>query len=176
MAEKMDAGNMISKKVVPILDEDTVGTLHDKLSIAGKELLLETLPSIIDGTNESIEQDHDEATFAFNIKREEELVDFTKTKREVFNHIRAFNPWPVAYAMLGGKSLKLYQSMMVEEQYDGELGEIVVVKPESFLVKVNDGAVEIFEIKYEGKKQMLVKDFLNGQGKNLIKQGVILNK
>ncbi len=175
MAEKMDAGNMISKKVLPILDEDTVGTLHDKMSLAGMELLMDTLPAIIDGTNDSVEQDHDEATFAYNIKREEELVDFNKSKREVFNHIRAFNPWPVAYAMLGDKSLKLYKSKILDETYDGVCGEIVELKQDSFVVKVSDGAIEISEIKYEGKKQMFVKDFLNGQGKNLIKVGVILN-
>ena len=82
MDVKMDDGDIISQKEIEILDSDNLESLHDKLSVLGKELLLETLPSIINGTNERIKQDEAEVTFAYNIKREEEHIDFNKSTRE----------------------------------------------------------------------------------------------
>ena len=85
MAPGMDDGDIITQKSIKIEDTDNVGTIHDKLSILGRNLLLETLPSIFNGTNGRTRQDENEVTFAYNIKREEEKLDFNKTARAVFN-------------------------------------------------------------------------------------------
>ena len=103
MAEGMDDGDIIKQEKITISDSDNVGTIHDKLSEMGSKLLLETLPSIFDGTNERIHQDESEVTFAYNIKKEEEKVDFNKTAREVFNQIRGLYPFPVAYTVINYK-------------------------------------------------------------------------
>ena len=88
MDVSMDSGDIISQRSIPITESDNVGILWDKLSLLGRDLLIDTLPSIIDGTNERIKQDESLVTFGFNVKREEEHIDFNKTSREVFNHVR----------------------------------------------------------------------------------------
>ncbi len=176
MAEKMDAGDMISKTVVKILDEDTVGSLHDKLSLAGKELLLDTLPAIINGTNKREVQNESEVTYAWNLKREEELLDFSKTTREVFNHVRAFNPWPTAYATLDGKSLKFFSVKEAMCESNAKNGEIIEKTKDYFSVKTSDGALDVYEVQYEGKKKMDTKSFLNGVGNSVIEIGKVFNE
>ncbi len=176
MAEKMDAGDMISKKVVKIEDTDTVGSLHDKLSLAGKELLIDTLPSIINGTNNRESQNEEEVTYAWNLKREEELLDFNKTSRELFNHVRAFNPWPTAYAILRGKSLKFLSVKEVNCNQNANNGEIIEKGRDYFRVKTSNGALDVYEVQYEGKKKMDTKSFLNGVGQSVIEVGLVFNE
>ncbi len=165
----MDTGDMISKVEVPILDSDNLESLHDKLSIAGTKLLLDTLPSILDGTNSREKQNEDDATFAYNIKREEEHIDFTKSSREVFNLIRGLCPIPSANVMLDGNEMKVYNSTISTNKYNGACGEIVDVNKEGIVVKTGDGAIVLTEIKPFGKKRMLASSYVNGIGaKNLI--------
>jgi methionyl-tRNA formyltransferase len=162
----MDTGDMISKVEVPILDSDNLESLHDKLSEAGTKLLLETLPSIIDGTNPREKQNEDEVTFAYNIKREEEHVDFSKSSLEVFNLIRGLCPIPSANVLLDGVEMKVYSSTISNHSYKGACGEIVDVTKEGIVVKTGDGAVVLTEIKPFGKKKMDASSYVNGVGKN----------
>ena len=165
----MDTGDMISKVEVPILDSDNLESLHDKLSEAGTKLLLETLPSILDGTNSREKQNEDEVTFAYNIKREEEHVDFNKTSREVFNLIRGLCPIPSANVIFNGEEMKVYSSTISTNKYNGKCGEIVDVTKEGIVVKTCDGAIVLTSIKPFGKKRMDASSYVNGIGaKNLI--------
>ena len=91
MEEKLDAGNMIAKRAIPITDEDDTGTMFDKLSLVGRDLLKETMPAIIAGTNDSIPQDESLVTFASNITREQERIDWNKSARQIFNHVRGLH-------------------------------------------------------------------------------------
>ena len=100
MDVKMDSGDIISSRETEITDSDNLESLYDRMSLIGRDLLLDTLPSIIEGTNERIKQNEDEVTFGFNIKREEEHIDFNKTSREVFNLIRGLSPIPGANAII----------------------------------------------------------------------------
>ena len=169
MDASMDTGDMISKVEVPILDSDNLESLHDKLSVAGTKLLLDTLPSILDGTNPREKQNEEEVTFAYNIKREEEHVDFTKTSREVFNLIRGLCPIPSANVMFDGNEMKVYSSKISSNNYSGTCGEIVDVTKEGIVVKTGDGAVILTEVKPFGKKKMDAASFVNGIGaKNLL--------
>ena len=176
MDEGMDSGDIIEQSVTKIEDFDTVETLHDRLSLMGKNLLIKTLPSIIDGTNKRIKQDEKDVTFGYNIKREEELIDFNKTSREVFNHIRGLNPFPGGYFTLNKKIVKVYKVNEINDNkyQDKENGEIVKIDKESFYIKVIDGLIQVLEIKFEGKKKMKVQDFLNGNQESLL--GIIVNK
>ena len=166
MDVKMDSGDIISQREIEIKDSDTVEILWDELSVLGRDLLLDTLPSIIEGTNNRIKQNEEEVTFGFNIKREEEHLDFNKTSREIFNHIRGLSPIPSAYALLDSKEVKIYSSEILEKKYVGECGEIVDITKEGIIVITKDSSILIKEIKPFGKKRMDAFSYVNGIGKD----------
>lgn len=176
MDEGMDTGDIISTREILIDINDTVGDIHDKLSILGKELLLDTIPSIVDGTSKRIKQNNDEATFAPVIKREDELINFNKKALEIYNQIRGLNPFPVSYATLDGKIMKIYSSRMGSSIYTTKKnGEIVRIYDDGIGISTGDSEIIITEIKPEGKRKMTVKDYLNGIDKeNLI--GKVFNE
>lgn len=166
MDVKMDSGDIISQREVKILDSDNLESLHDKLSEVGTSLLLDTLPSIIDGTNSRTKQNEDEVTYAYNIKREEEHIDFSMTSREVFNLIRGLCPVPSSNAVLDEKEMKIYKSTISSKNYNGEYGEIVDVTKEGIVVKTGDASIILTEVKPFGKKKMDANSYVNGIGKN----------
>ena len=170
MAPGMDDGDIIAQKEVIIEESDTANTLHDKLKIVGRDLLLETLPSVLDGTAPRIKQDPSQVTYAFNIKPEEEKIDFSKSKNEIYNQIRGLNSWPGAYCFLEGKRLKIWESYKTDN-YFSELmdGQITNVYKDGIGVKVSNGEIVITLVQLEGKNKMRAVDFANGFGKqNLI--------
>lgn len=166
MDVKMDDGDIISQKEIEISDNDNLESLHDKLSVLGKELLLETLPSIIEGTNTRTKQNEDEVTFAYNIKREEEHIDFNKTSRDVFNLIRGLSPVPGANACIFDNEMKIYESIINDREYKGACGEIVDITKQGIVVKTGDGSIIITKVKPFGKKMMDAISYVNGIGKD----------
>ena len=172
MSDKMDAGDIISQKEIIISDEDNAGTLHDKLSIFGTDLLISTLPEIFSKSNKRIVQDEDEVTFAYNIKREEELIDFNKPAREVYNQVRGLYPWPTAYAVLNGIEIKIL-SCQIGNQTKGKPGEIINADKNGLSVMCGDKNIIISKVKESGKKEMSASEFINGK-KNLL--GEVFNE
>lgn len=168
MDETMDTGDIISQKEYQIKDTDNVGILHDVLSKIGAELLLETLPSIINNTNLRIPQNSQEATYAYNIKREEEHIEFNKTAREIYNQVRGLNPWPLANIILNGEEMKIIECSIVSTKSKLSAGTIIDVTKESFIIKAKDQAIAVTKVKPFGKKVMSTKDYLNGIDKNKI--------
>ena len=164
MDEGMDTGDIISQRKIEILDSDTVETLHDKLSVIGRELLLETLPNIISGNINRIKQNPDEVTFAYNIKREDEHLDFNKTSREIFNHVRGLNSFPGAFCLLEGKVIKVYDGK-IGTSTKGSCGEITNIYSDGIGVKCSDKEYIITELKVEGKKKCSAREYLNGKKK-----------
>ena len=174
MAPGMDDGDIISQKEIEILDTDTASTLHDKLSKLGSELLIETLPSIIEGTSERVKQKESEVTFAPIIKPEDEKIDFSKTTREIYNQIRGLNSFPGAYFMLDGKRFKVFESIVKEEYFSENIdGEIVKIYPEGIGIKTGNGVIVLTLIQPEGKSKMSAKDYLNGLKESII--GKVVN-
>lgn len=166
MAKKMDAGNIISQVETKISSTDTYGSLHDRLSILGKDLLLKTLPEIINGTNASVAQDESLVTFGYNITKEDEKIDFSKSNIEVFNKIRGLNPIPGAYTTLKGKRLKVYNARLGDRYYaTSELGTIKDFTTDGICVVAGTTEIILTEVALEGKKRCSVKDFLNGVDK-----------
>ena len=163
MSLKMDAGDIISQEAVDILDSDTVGILHDKLSdIAGK-IIIKTIPDIINGTATYTKQNESEVTFGFVITKEDEHIDFHQTSREVVNRIRGLNPFPGAYAILEGKIVKLWFSRVGNNVSSHAIcGEIINLYEDGIGVKTENGEVIITELQVEGRKRMDTKDFLRG--------------
>ena len=169
MDVKMDNGDIISQSKTDILDTDNLESLHDRLSIMGRDLLLETLPSIIDGTNERTKQNEDEVTFAYNIKREEEHVSFEKSSLEIFNLVRGLDPVPASYAILDGLEMKIIHCEISDKKYpDNKCGEIVEVSKKGIVVVSGDGSVVLTKIKPFGKKVMDAGSYINGISKDKI--------
>lgn len=176
MDEHMDTGDILSREEIIIENDFNVGVLHDKLSILGKNLLLKTLPDLIAGKIKPIKQNNDEATYAYNIKREDELIDFNKKSLEIYNQIRGLNPFPGSYAVLDNKIVKIYNSRVTDRIYtEKENGEIVKIYDDGIGVSTADYEIVITDIKIEGKKRMLVKDYLNGIDKDKL-IGKVFNK
>ena len=163
MSPEMDKGDIISQKKIAIDDDDTAESLHDKLSIIGRDLLLETIPSIVDKTATRIKQNDDEATYAYNITKEDERIDFSATRRQVYNKVRGLNSWPGAYAMLDSKRIKIWKCYMSDNNFTGLLdGQITNIYNDGIGVKVSNGEIVITELQPEGKKKMSARSYING--------------
>lgn len=165
MDKGMDTGDMIAKEEVKIEDNDTAESLHDKLSAISVPLLMKTLPNIINGTNKREKQNDADATYAYNVSREEEHVSFDKSSKDVYNQIRGLNSWPGAYAVLDDKNIKLWSSSITNNKYDKTPGTIINLDKNGLCVATKDGSVLIKELQIPGKKKMNIKDFINGNKK-----------
>lgn len=162
MAPKMDSGDIIDCEEVEILETDTTDSLMRRLSIVGRDLLDRTILSIINQTNNRIPQDETQVTFAYTIKPEEEFLDFTKTTKEVMNHLRSLLDEPGGSIFVNNTRIKVYEIEKSDIISSRNPGEVVKVTKQ-FLVKTKDGVVRLKKIKPEGKKLMNDTDFLNGQ-------------
>ncbi|MEN2766500.1 methionyl-tRNA formyltransferase [Ornithinibacillus xuwenensis] len=164
MVEKLDAGDMLTQASIPIESDDHVGSMHDKLSTLGADLLMETIPQLFEGKINPVQQDDSKATFASNIKREQERIDWNRSNLEIYNQIRGLHPWPVAFSTYQQKNMKIWWGELDNQKYDGEPGEIVAKdQDEAFIVACGNGkGIRITEIQPEGKKKMAVKDYLQG--------------
>jgi len=170
MSPGMDEGDIIVQKEIDILDSDDTSILFEKLSVLGRDLLLDILPSIIDKKAPRIPQNNQEATYASNISKQDEKIVFSKTKRQVFNQIRGLNSWPGAYCFFEGKRLKVFESRISDYTDSSKLdGQITNIYSDGIGVKVNNGEVVLTCIQPEGKSKMKASDYLNGfKDKNVL--------
>ena len=174
MSVLMDRGDIISQSETTITKDDTLASLHDRLSEMGKDLLLKTLPNIISGNINPIKQDESKVTYGYNITKEDEKIDFTKTSREVDNKVRALNPTPGAYTTINSKRMKVYDVRISDRYYaNTKPGTIVGFEKDGIRVVTKDKEVILTDIAIEGKKRCLVKDYLNGIDKKEL-LGVVL--
>src|SRR3954471_14179786 len=165
MAEKLDAGDILTQVEVPILENDDVGTMHEKLSNAGAKLLSDTLPKLVRGELTPTPQVDDEATFASNIKREQEKIDWTETGEMIYNHIRGLYPWPVAYTTIKGSVMKISKAAKVSSEESLTPGIITKIENDGFTVATgNNTAIKVLELQPSGKKRMNAEQFLRGAG------------
>jgi methionyl-tRNA formyltransferase (EC 2.1.2.9) len=163
MEKRLDAGDIISQRAIPIEERDTVGTLHDKLSLLGAELLIEKLPRLLTGEITPVRQDDSKATYANNITRNDEKIDWEAPGEAVYNRIRGLNPWPVAYTTLNGEILKIWWGEKVLRDTDKRPGTIIAVEPDGFLVATGDRtAIKVTELQPAGKRPMTAAAFLRG--------------
>ncbi|UOQ47923.1 methionyl-tRNA formyltransferase [Gracilibacillus caseinilyticus] len=168
MAEKLDAGDVISQKALTIAETDDVGSLHDKLATIGADLLADTIPSIFSGEANREEQDESLATFAPNITREQEKIDWNQTQQVVFNKIRGLHPWPVAFTLWQGKIFKVYHADKATQFSNQPAGTIIDASEEGITVATGDEkAVRLTTVQPAGKKKMTAAEFLRGVGSNL---------
>lgn len=165
MDKKMDSGDIITQRSTSIDDNENLDTLYERTSYIGKDLLLDTLPSIINGTNKREKQDESKVTFGLNITKEEEKIDFNESCKNIHNLIRGLSSVPGAYCYLDDKRLKIYASITTNIKSKNNPGTIENIDKDSIYISTKDNLLKITDIKLEGKKRCLVKDFINGINK-----------
>ena len=171
MAKGLDSGDMILKAQEKIRDDDTYGSLYDRLSIIGADLLIKTLELIESGEAPRTPQNEAEATAAPMITREMEHIDWNKRAVDIVNLIKGLNPQPVAHTLLKGEKLKIWFAEKEGNGYTGTPGEIVDVRKKDFVVMTADGAVAVKEVQAQGGKKMTTDAYMRGHA---IDKGTIL--
>ncbi|WP_034550488.1 methionyl-tRNA formyltransferase [Carnobacterium funditum] len=168
MEKKMDAGAILSQRSLAITKSDDVGTLFDRLSVLGKELLIDTLPDLLTGKIKPALQDEEKVTFSPNIKPEEEIIDWTKEAVEIDCQVRGMRPWPGAYTFIGDDRLKIWDVTPLEEKTNKEPGVIIRIEKKAFFVSCgNNTVLQINELQPAGKSRMETKSYLSGIGNQL---------
>ena len=160
MDEAMDTGDIISTISYDIKSSDTTEDIHDTLRELGAKLLIDTLPSIVTGTNRRIKQNETEATYGYNITREEEHIDFNKRGVEIDRLVRGLYSWPLANTIIGDTEYKIVAGYFVKGK--GNPGMISDISKKVLGIGCLDGTYYVTKIKPAGKKIMDIKDFLNG--------------
>ena len=141
---------------------DNVGTMFNKLSDLGSKMIIDFLPKFLNGEITPIKQNVDEVTYAYNISKEDEKIDFNNNSKDIFNKIRGLNPFPVSYTLLDDKRVKLYASRIGSSNKNGEIGEIIHIYEDGIGIRTKDGEIIITELQFEGKKKTLAKEYING--------------
>ncbi|SHN15579.1 methionyl-tRNA formyltransferase [Gracilibacillus kekensis] len=168
MAEKLDAGDVISQQEIKIADNDDVGSLHKKLAVVGSDLLAETIPRIFSEEINATPQDEQLATFAPNITREQEKINWNQSLQKVYNHIRGLYPWPVAFTTWRGKVFKVYEASKTNQSTTAKAGTIVATNEDGLIVATGDSqAIILTMVQPAGKKKMSASDFLRGVGSKM---------
>ncbi len=179
MAAGMDTGDILLQRSVAISDDETGGSLFDKLSALGGELITEALPMIERGELTPVPQDETLATKCGKLSKDMGRIDFTRDASVVGNLVRGLNPWPSAYTYLDGRLLKVWKAEALSDDEFHESaggmdvtegislsevvpGMVVAAGKDAILVACGSGAVRILELQLEGKKRMTTKDFLLG--------------
>lgn len=164
MDVKMDSGAIIESEEIEIAPDESYKSLHDRLSVLGSELLIRTLPSIISGDIKPYKQNEDEVTYGFNITKEDEKIDFSKSKTDIYNQIRGLDGFSGAYCIFQGKRLKVWESRLSDNHYSNLIdGEITNIYKDGIGVKVSDGEIILTTVQLEGKNKMPARDFANGK-------------
>ena len=166
MNEKMDEGDILYQKEINILDTDNTSSMFKKLSILGSEMIKEFIPKLVSGDISPIRQDNTKATYAYNITKEDEKIDFNDTSINIYNKIRGLSEVPGSYAFLDNKRIKIFNSR-IGSKTNGQIGEIIEIYDDGIGIRTKDSEIIITNIQEEGKVREEVKDYLNGiQDKN----------
>lgn len=165
MDEGIDTGDILLKKTIKIDTDETSGSLFDKLKALGAETILETLDELEKGSITPTKQGESPTAYAKMLTKAMGLIDFTRSAKELDCFVRGMDPWPSAYTLLAGKTLKLWKVRAVEKS--GKAGSVIEIGKESFTIACGEGAIEVLEVQLEGKKRMSAGDFLKGSTLNI---------
>lgn len=160
LTREMDAGDIIDVSRTPIGENETAGELLDRLAVLGADLLSKTLIRFAQGEVEGTAQDASQVSYAPMLDKSMSPIDWTKTARQVHNHVRGLHPWPVATAEIQGKLFKVHATRVAEGS--GEPGQILGLTKTGLLVACGEGAVEILSLQAEGGKRMSAPDYFRG--------------
>lgn len=169
----IDTGDMIAKTEVALEEDETGGSLFDRLAIAGAKLCVEAMAQIEAGTAVYIPQNEEEATHTSMITKELGKINWNLSAVEIERLIRGLNPWPSAYTYFRGKTFKIWKAQVISDESSGIPGQIVKVGKHEIQVQTGNGKLALLEIQLEGKKRMDVDAFLRG---NAVEEGIILSE
>ena len=165
MDEGIDTGDILLKKTIQIDTDETSGSLFDKLMALGAKTILETLDELEKGSLTPTKQGESPTAYAKMLTKAMGLIDFTRSAKELDCFVRGMDPWPSAYTLLAGKTLKLWKVRAVDGS--GKAGSVIEIGKESFTIACGEGAIEVLEVQLEGKKRMSAGDFLKGSTLNI---------
>ena len=173
MDEGLDTGDMLEKVVIPLEEKETGGSLHDKLSAAGGQLILSTLKGLEEGTLKGTPQGDSDTCYAKMLKKSLGDIDWTMDGAAIERLIRGLNPWPSAYTCLHGKTLKIWDADVLEQEYGVQPGTVAEVSKSSLIIQTGKGSLSVRSLQLEGKKRMDIEDFLRGYS---VEKGAVLER
>ena len=162
MALKMDAGDIIDVAKTPIGENETAGEVLDKLAVLGADLLSRVLSRFEKGEVTGTPQNEENVSFAPMLDKSMCPIDWSKTAKQVHNHVRGLHPWPVATAELAGTKFKIHSTVVVDGKTGVEPGTILALTKTGLQVACGEGAVEIRSLQAEGGKRMNAPDYFRG--------------
>ncbi len=164
MDEGLDTGDMLLKKEIPIMPDETGGSLHDKLAVLGGEALVEVLELLKDGSISGVPQGEATTRYAAMLNKKMGKLNFGKPAEELDRYVRGMNPWPSAYAFLEGKMIKIWQCMVSSVVPQGlQPGDVYGIDKNGFYIATGDGGLRILKLQAEGKRAMSAAEFLRGK-------------
>lgn len=161
MEAGLDTGPMLYKEVIAIGEDETGGQLHDRLAPLGAEALIKTLDLLLQGKISPEKQDDSLANYAHKLEKAEAGINWTSPATELERTVRAFNPWPVAFTQLEDKTLRIWESQVLQGSSNAEAGSVVATGPEGIDVACGEGVLRITQLQPQGKRAMSARDFLN---------------
>lgn len=171
MIKQMDAGNVYVQDEITILKQDNLEIVHDKLSLLASNMINDAINHIANGLNSNV-QNEDEVTYAYNISKEECLINWEDTSINIYNHVRAFNPFPVTKTTYHNEVIKIYEVLDIDLLNSEKCGTIVDITNNAIIVSAQDKCIAIKSLQIPNKKRISVEEFLKGN-KNYFKVGEI---
>ncbi|HDQ23009.1 MAG TPA: methionyl-tRNA formyltransferase [Candidatus Uhrbacteria bacterium] len=163
--EKMDEGHLLAQKAITITNDDNFKTLHDKLSILGAHLLIDTLPKYLSSQIKPQKQDDNRATYCKILTKKDGKIDWRKSALEIERQVRALNPWPGTWTTWQNKILKILEVEILNPQIncaESEIGKTFLTKQQALAINCKQGSLILKKLQPEGRKPMAAKEFLNG--------------
>lgn len=160
----LDTGDMLLKTYLPIEDDDTSASLYEKLAQQGPDALLQALEGLANGTLAAEKQDEALANYAEKLSKEEARLDWTKSATQLWQEVRAFNPWPVSYFEHQGNTIKVWQTQVSTTSSNATPGTIISASKKGIEVATGDGVLTLLSMQLPGKKPLSVADILNARG------------
>ena len=162
MNEGMDTGDIVLKAKLDMAPDETAGSLFDKLAVLGSATLLKAIKGLQEGTIIPVPQDHDLATVAPMLKKEDGLIDWQKDAKEIECLVRGLDPWPTAYCFLDSKRLRLFKPEVLHKDNTARPGTVLQADKRGISIACGNNTLLIKEIQPEGKKRMTVESFICG--------------
>jgi methionyl-tRNA formyltransferase len=176
MEKSLDSGDVLAQEKMEILITDNVKTLENKLAVIGRDLLIETIEKLSLGEVEATPQNDEEATYANNLKKADQIIYFNMTAKEIYNKVRGLYPWPVAFFFVNGLKLKIFSTSIIAENLSLNIGEVVKINKSGVWIQTKKGVIVLKQVQLEGKLPMDINSFMNGAGKQVFYEGQILKE